>query len=96
MISCKGAHFPQDIILTGVRWYVAYPLATGMLKDFVAHFTWEVMKGQLPWSVKRLRRQGVEQFSRSTAFVSLCDHPLPFLDHAHQFNTNQGVLGCIE
>jgi putative transposase len=25
--SIKGAHFPQDIILTGVRWYVAYPLS---------------------------------------------------------------------
>ena len=24
-VSFKGAHFPQDIILTGVRWYVAYP-----------------------------------------------------------------------
>src|SRR2546421_2328673 len=27
MISFKGAHFPKDIILTGVRWYVAYPLS---------------------------------------------------------------------
>ena len=27
MISCKGAHFPQDIILMGVRWYVVYPLS---------------------------------------------------------------------
>ena len=27
-ISFKGAHFPQDIILMGVRWYVAYPLST--------------------------------------------------------------------
>ena len=26
-VSCKGAHFPQDIILMGVRWYVAYPLS---------------------------------------------------------------------
>ena len=26
-ISFKGAHFPQDIILIGVRWYVAYPLS---------------------------------------------------------------------
>jgi len=26
-ISVKGAHFPQDIILMGVRWYVAYPLS---------------------------------------------------------------------
>src|SRR5256714_8208129 len=24
-ISFKGAHFPQDIILMGVRWYLAYP-----------------------------------------------------------------------
>src|SRR6266849_7103148 len=26
-ISFKGAHFPLDIILMGVRWYVAYPLS---------------------------------------------------------------------
>jgi transposase-like protein len=26
-ISFKGAHFPSDIILMGVRWYVAYPLS---------------------------------------------------------------------
>ena len=25
-MSFKGAHFPQAIIRTGVRWYVAYPL----------------------------------------------------------------------
>ena len=26
-ISFKGAHFPKDIILMGIRWYVAYPLS---------------------------------------------------------------------
>src|SRR5262245_63286387 len=26
-ISFTGAHFPQEMILTGVRWYVAYPLS---------------------------------------------------------------------
>jgi transposase-like protein len=26
-VSFKGAHFPQEIILMGVRWYVAYPLS---------------------------------------------------------------------
>ena len=26
-VSFKGAHFPQDITLMGVRWYVAYPLS---------------------------------------------------------------------
>src|SRR5438132_5528725 len=27
-VSCKGAHFPKEVILMGVRWYVAYPLST--------------------------------------------------------------------
>jgi len=27
MVSFKGAHFAKDIILVGVRWYVAYPLS---------------------------------------------------------------------
>jgi hypothetical protein len=27
MISFKGAHFVKDIILTCVRWYLAYPLS---------------------------------------------------------------------
>jgi putative transposase len=26
-ISFKGAHLPREIILMGVRWYVAYPLS---------------------------------------------------------------------
>src|SRR6516165_7298792 len=26
-ISFKGAHFPSEVILMGVRWYVAYPLS---------------------------------------------------------------------
>ena len=26
-VSFKGAHFPKDVILMGVRWYVAYPLS---------------------------------------------------------------------
>jgi len=25
-ISFKGAHFPKEVILMGVRWYLAYPL----------------------------------------------------------------------
>ena len=27
-ISFKGAHCPPEVILMGVRWYVAYPLST--------------------------------------------------------------------
>jgi len=32
-VSFKGAHFPQEIILTGVRWYVAYPLSTPHVEE---------------------------------------------------------------
>jgi putative transposase len=32
-ISFKGAHFPQEIMLTGVRWYVAYPLSTRRVEE---------------------------------------------------------------
>ena len=32
-ISFKGAHFPPDIILMGVRWYVAYPLSTRHVEE---------------------------------------------------------------
>jgi len=27
-VSFKGAHFPPEVILMGVRWYLAYPLST--------------------------------------------------------------------
>jgi DDE domain len=33
--SFKGAHFPQDIILACVRWYVAYPLSTRHVEDLM-------------------------------------------------------------
>src|SRR4029453_2900141 len=31
----KGAHFPHDIILMGVRWYVAYPLSTRHVEELM-------------------------------------------------------------
>jgi transposase-like protein len=34
-VSFKGAHFPQDIILTGVRWYVAYPLSARHVEELM-------------------------------------------------------------
>ena len=34
-ISFKGAHFPQDIILMGVRWYVASPLSTRHVEELM-------------------------------------------------------------
>lgn len=34
-VSFKGAHFPQDIILPCVRWYVAYPLSTRHIEELM-------------------------------------------------------------
>jgi transposase-like protein len=34
-VSFKGAHFPQGIILTGVRWYVASPLSTRHVEELM-------------------------------------------------------------
>jgi putative transposase len=34
-VSFKGAHFPQEIMLTGVRWYVAYPLSTRHIEELM-------------------------------------------------------------
>jgi transposase-like protein len=35
MVSFKGAHFPKDIILMGIRWYVAYPLSYRHVEELV-------------------------------------------------------------
>jgi len=34
-ISFKGAHFPPEVILLGVRWYLAYPLSTRHVEEFM-------------------------------------------------------------
>jgi transposase-like protein len=35
MVSFKGAHFAQHIILTGVRWYVAYAWCYRQLEELM-------------------------------------------------------------
>ena len=34
-ISFKGVHFPKEVILMGVRWYVAYPLSTRHVEELM-------------------------------------------------------------
>jgi putative transposase len=34
-VCFKGAHFPPEIILMGVRWYVAYPLSTRHVEELM-------------------------------------------------------------
>jgi hypothetical protein len=54
------------------------------------------VQGQLPLSAGGLGGQGVEQFGRSEALVSVLDHQLFFLYHVHEFDTNERPLCCIE
>jgi transposase-like protein len=35
-ISFAGAHFPKEVILMGVRWYLAYPLSTRHVEERMA------------------------------------------------------------
>jgi putative transposase len=35
MVRFKGAHFPKDIILVCVRWYVTYPLSYRQVEELM-------------------------------------------------------------
>ena len=47
-ISFKGAHFPHDIILMGVRWYGAYPLSTRHVEELMLERGVHVDHGPVP------------------------------------------------
>jgi len=81
-VSFKGAHFPQEIILTGVRWYVAYPLSTrhveelmrerGVLVDHATINRWVIRYSpQLEEAFHRRKRPvGLVQFVMDEQFSS--------------------------
>ena len=33
--SFKGAHFPPEVILMGIRWHLAYPLSTRHVEELM-------------------------------------------------------------
>jgi putative transposase len=35
MIEFKGSHFEREIVLWGVRWYVAYPISYRQLEEMM-------------------------------------------------------------
>ncbi len=86
------AHLPQLV------WCLILRLEETLREDFgcVANFAQEVVTGQLPLSVEGLSGQGVEQFGRSAALVSLLDHQLSFLDHVHEFDAGERGLSRVK
>src|SRR6266700_2074237 len=63
-ISFKGAHFPQDVILMGVRWYVAYPLSTRHVEELMAERGVEVDHSTINRWVIKYSPQLEEAFHR--------------------------------
>jgi hypothetical protein len=55
-----------------------------------------MLKAQSPLSVGGLRRQGVERFGRSEAFVSSLNQALFLLDQVHEFATGERPWGCVD
>jgi len=53
MIDFKGSQFECDIILWGVRWYVAYPISYRQLEEMMAERSVEVGQSSLNrWVLK--------------------------------------------
>jgi putative transposase len=63
-VSFKGAHFPQDIMLTGVRWYVAYPLSTRHVEELMRERGVHVDHATINWWVIKYSPQLEEVFHR--------------------------------
>src|SRR5215468_5929072 len=63
-IDFKGAHFPPEIILMGVRWYVAYPLSTRHVEELMEERGVEVDHSTINRWVIKYSSQLEEAFHR--------------------------------
>src|SRR5262245_53818163 len=63
-VSFKGAHFPQEIILMGVRWYVAYPLSYRHVEELMEERGVPVDHATIQRWVVKYSAQLVEAFHR--------------------------------
>jgi len=61
----------------------------------VANFVQEMLKGQLPLSMRGLRGHGVELFGRGEALLNSV-FKLPFSQHVHQFDADESGLRCVK
>src|SRR6266567_9185289 len=102
-ISFKGAHFPPDIILMGVSWYVAYPLSYRHVEELmeergvpIDHATiqrWVVKYKQIP----RSPRRNALPVKRIDGALLMChQHPTGALVELRQIGkTSSGTDGVL-
>ena len=86
-----GSHLLHALSPTPLYGYVA-----GAQIGSVANFMQEVLKGQLPLSVRGLCGQGVELFGQSEAFGSYLDFHLAFLKHVYELDADEGRLRRVK
>ena len=63
-INFKGAHFPPEVILMGIRWYVAYPLSTRHVEELMEERRVEVDHSTINRWVIKYSPQLEEAFHR--------------------------------
>jgi putative transposase len=63
-INFKGAHFPPEVILMGIRWYVAYPLSTRHVEELMEECGVEVDHSTMNRWVIKYSPQLEEKFHR--------------------------------
>jgi transposase-like protein len=63
-VSFQGAPFPPDIILMGIRWYVAYPLSTRHVEELMLERGVHVDHSPSNWWVVKYSPQLEEAFHR--------------------------------
>ena len=70
-ISFKGAHFPPEVILMGVRWYLAYPLSTRHVEELMEERGVEVDHSTINRWVIKYSPQLEEAFHRRKRHVGV-------------------------
>jgi transposase-like protein len=63
-VSFKGSHFPKEVILMGVRWYVAYSLSTRHVEELMEERGVEVAHSTINRWVIKYSPQLEEAFHR--------------------------------
>ena len=70
-VSFKGAHFPPEVILMGVRWYLAYPLSTRHVEELMAERGVKVDHSTINRWVVKYSPQLEQEFHRRKRPVSV-------------------------
>jgi putative transposase len=74
MVSFKGAHFVKDIILTCVRWYLAYPLSYRQVEELMEEREVSVDHATINRWVLKYSPQLEEAFHRHKRLVWISWH----------------------